>query len=296
MIQSQGIRVARVISLIAAATVLLAVNVLSVQAFSTGPPNGRTGAPGESNCTVLCHSSFPLNSGTGSLTVTGIDTDYIPGNNYTMTVTLADPVAQRWGFELTSLDPANNFAGGLASINGLTQVSIDPLVLDRTYVKHTSAGTSLGTTGSNAWQFDWTAPAEGTGEVTFYVAGNAANGNFFNTGDRIYTRSFSFGEAAGTATPVASAGLRLLPNRPNPFNPATVLAFTLDRGQHVRVTLHDLRGRTVRRLVDGARTAGRWEMTWNGTDDQGRAVVSGTYLVRVQSADGVQTQSIVLAK
>ena len=42
-----------------------------VLASSSGPPDGRTNAPGETNCTA-CHTSFPLNSGAGSLAVSGV--------------------------------------------------------------------------------------------------------------------------------------------------------------------------------------------------------------------------------
>jgi len=68
---------------------------------------------------------------------------------------------------------------------------------------------------------------------------------------------------------------------PNPFNPATRVAWTLTAPGTVRLALHDARGRTVRVLVEGPREAGEHEAVWNGTDDGGRRVAAGTYLLRL---------------
>jgi flagellar hook assembly protein FlgD len=45
--------------------------------------------------------------------------------------------------------------------------------------------------------------------------------------------------------------------------------------------LYDTRGRAVRTLAEGPREAGEYEATWNGTDDTGRHVAAGTYLLRL---------------
>ena len=49
--------------------------------FSTGPEDGRTNAPSESNCTVGCHSSFALNSGDGNFEITLSDSAYLSGES-----------------------------------------------------------------------------------------------------------------------------------------------------------------------------------------------------------------------
>ena len=51
------------------------------------PPNGRTGAPGESNCTVGCHNSFALNSGPGVFSISGPQ-KFQPGQTYELTVSI----------------------------------------------------------------------------------------------------------------------------------------------------------------------------------------------------------------
>jgi len=163
-------------------------------AFSGGPPDGVSGAPGDNDCTA-CHSSFEVNSGDGMLTITAPG-DYAPGDTLTIEVDLAQTDQQRWGFESTVLDGSNNPVGELLVTDATnTQKSVGGG--GREYLKHTSSGTYNGTPDASlGWSFDWVAPASDVGPVTFYVAGNAANGNFNNQGDFIYTTSQSVDPAA----------------------------------------------------------------------------------------------------
>lgn len=85
-------------------------------------------------------------------------------------------------------------------------------------------------------------------------------------------------------------------NSPNPFNPRTVIRFELPTPGRARVTVYDLRGRTVRVLVDADLSAGAHDVTWNGLDDAGRAVSSGTYLYEVCSGDQRSVRKMGLLK
>jgi hypothetical protein len=95
---------------------------------------------------------------------------------------------------------------------------------------------------------------------------------------------------------VAAAVTQLLGNHPNPFNPSTTIAFDLARPGPVTLAIHDVQGRLVRTLVDGMLPAGPQQRTWNGTDARGVPAASGVYLCRLQTADGVERRSMVLAK
>lgn len=77
----------------------------------------------------------------------------------------------------------------------------------------------------------------------------------------------------------------LLPNYPNPFNPETIIPVALPERSRVRLTVVDPLGRVVRRLVDGDLPAGRHDIRWDGTTDNGARVASGVYFVRMV-ADG----------
>ncbi len=75
---------------------------------------------------------------------------------------------------------------------------------------------------------------------------------------------------------------------PNPFNPATTLAFDLPRRGHVRLDIHDPRGRRVARLVDGVRAAGPHRVGWRAA-----GLASGVYVARLV-ADGSTTHRRLL--
>ncbi len=177
---------------------------------STGPPGRYTGAPGDNPlaCTQ-CHTSFPLNSGQGSVKIVYPGgTKYQPGATYRMRVELRDPNQQRWGFQFTARlasNPAVQSAGTLQNVNSFTRMACfngaetpcsDTSLIQ--FIEHSLEGTRLGTTGGVDFEFDWTAPAKGSGAVTFYVAGNAANGNGNNQGDYIYTSSLAIDEGPST--------------------------------------------------------------------------------------------------
>jgi hypothetical protein len=68
---------------------------------------------------------------------------------------------------------------------------------------------------------------------------------------------------------------------PNPFNPATSIAYSTVREGRVSVRIYSIDGRLVRTLVDNQYTsAGTHEVSWNGRDNQGHEVRSGVYFVK----------------
>lgn len=100
-----------------------------------------------------------------------------------------------------------------------------------------------------------------------------------------------------SATPGSTATeLRLLPARPNPFNPRTRLAFTLPQAGTVRIVVFDLAGRAVRTLVDGSFPQGRHETEWDGCDARGRAAASGSYVARLEFKGRVQVGRLELVR
>src|SRR5882724_1517266 len=158
-----------------------------VHAFSSGPPAGYTGAPGEEpEACAECH--VPPDAGTGHISINAPQT-YIPGQTYSITVTHANPdlTRRRWGFELTALDTSDEKAGELQNLDGLTQIlnNSGPGGA-RQYIEHTASGTFIGQQNGATWTFNWTAPPTDVGTVTFYTAGNQANNDGNTSGDYIY--------------------------------------------------------------------------------------------------------------
>lgn len=88
-----------------------------------------------------------------------------------------------------------------------------------------------------------------------------------------------------------AAGFRLDPNRPNPFQQATTLSYTLDRPGPVRLAVYNLLGQEVARLVEGARAAGIHAATFDAS-----ALPSGVYLVRLEAAGQVRTRLVMLQR
>ena len=165
-----------------------------VSASVNGPSASHTGAPGEANC-VSCHVDFPVNSGTGSVTLAGVPANYLPNQQVSLTVTTSQADAVIYGFQLTAVDsegkrigtytlPAQNPAQ-MQTVNGIVGGN------QRTYVEHTSDGVIPQMFGSKSWTFTWNAPAQRGGKVSFYVAGNSANSDGSASGDYIYTTSKS---------------------------------------------------------------------------------------------------------
>lgn len=78
---------------------------------------------------------------------------------------------------------------------------------------------------------------------------------------------------------------------PNPFADATTIPFTLAEPTTVRLDVFDAMGRRVAVLRDGAHSAGRYEVTW-GPD----GLAAGTYFVRLQAGDEMQTLRAVIVR
>lgn len=87
-----------------------------------------------------------------------------------------------------------------------------------------------------------------------------------------------------------------LTSHPNPFNPATRLAFELAAESHVRLEVFDLRGRRVAGLLDESRPAGHHAVTWQARHDDGRGLASGVYVARLQAGDRCLTRRLTLVR
>ncbi|MBE0566575.1 MAG: T9SS type A sorting domain-containing protein [Krumholzibacteria bacterium] len=100
--------------------------------------------------------------------------------------------------------------------------------------------------------------------------------------------------AVSAAPPPPAA--RWLQASPNPFNPATVLAFELAEPGPVTLAVYGIDGRLVANLAEGRHERGRHEVTWDGTDAYGRRVASGVWLARLTAADGTVTRKLTMNK
>ncbi len=75
----------------------------------------------------------------------------------------------------------------------------------------------------------------------------------------------------------------LLQNYPNPFNSSTTISFSIPVASNVEILIFDLLGQYVRRLVSSEMAAGWHELHWDGIDEAGTAVSSGTYIYELKT-------------
>ena len=152
--------------------------------------------------------------------------------------------------------------------------------------------------GSGAWgengQYVYSSPA-GNDLVGYSLAVDAdhlAVGAFTlgGTGGAvlIYPGPGSGGTSAVGDLPAAPVQVSAYPN---PFNPATTLAFSVDRRGEVEVLIHDLRGALVARVFRGEMEAGAHEVTWRAD-----GLPSGVYLATVRAGAAMRTTQVSLVK
>lgn len=80
-------------------------------------------------------------------------------------------------------------------------------------------------------------------------------------------------------------------NYPNPFNPKTIISYDVPVASHVTLSIFDVNGREVQRLVNGFEQPGRYFVTWKP-----RTVASGIYLCRMIAGSASFTRKLVIIK
>lgn len=171
-----------------ALALFVAVDSVYNKAFtwSAQSPDGKTNSPGDGgNCTD-CHAGVAVP--TPNLIQSDVPSSgYVPGETYTIGCGISSGHS-KYGFQISPQDASGNLLGTLTAGTG-SKVTSDK------YVTHDNPFS-----GSVAvWSFQWTAPAAGTGDVTFYGSFLGANDNGNPTGDQVLTSTLvvSEDESAG---------------------------------------------------------------------------------------------------
>lgn len=85
-------------------------------------------------------------------------------------------------------------------------------------------------------------------------------------------------------------------NRPNPFNPSTLISYYVSSSGHLTLDIYDILGRRVRTLVSGDAEPGQYAVEWDGTDNDGRQTASGIYFARLSTGQYQTTHKMVLVR
>ncbi|NOX37760.1 MAG: T9SS type A sorting domain-containing protein [Calditrichaeota bacterium] len=89
---------------------------------------------------------------------------------------------------------------------------------------------------------------------------------------------------------------QLFQNYPNPFNPSTTIKYRISQAGEIKLVIYDMLGREVKTLVKGFKSAGTYEVVWDGTDNFGRKVGSGTYIYMLKFGDKQISRKMTLMK
>jgi len=158
-----------------------------------------------------CHSDGAINASLElSFTTTSSEAvdEYEPGTEYfiDLNITSADPFVGS-GFQMIAMNENDESIGTWSFIPGPAQIVE---LNGRTYVEHNTAFV-----GTTPWQLNWTAPAEGSGAVTFYAAVLAHNNNGNTQGDGVATTTFTASEFGVSSVNNANQDLTKMLISPN---------------------------------------------------------------------------------
>lgn len=238
---------------------------------------GYTGAPGEQTCnTSGCHTGSALNSQGGTLEISApglTNWEYVPGQQYTISVTVGQSGRSLFGLCFEALQSNGDNAGTLAAGAGSHILTKMVSGFNRKSVTHLLNGGA--SANSHTFTFTWTAPATNIGNVTFYCAGNAANGNGSDSGDFIYTTSQVVTPSSVTSVEevAATAAIEVFPN---PFTNEIRMNYSLPKSGFLSAEVYDLTGKLVANLMNKNVFAGDYSETFDLSE-----LSSGNYFIHL---------------
>jgi ligand-binding sensor domain-containing protein len=207
----------------------------------------------------------------------------------------APPIGER--LTLSVMDAkGNRYAGNFkaASGEGATwDIDLKPVEKDR-HVTLKIDGMDRLPAGFKAWLIDTDR------ECALELKDGAAEADVPRDGTgphlKLIIGTDAYAESASQGMPLEPYKFALQPNYPNPFNPETRIAYTLEFKGRVSVVVFDGLGRKIRTLASGVQGAGGHEAVWNGFDDSGRPVPSGVYICRVRAGEFATSRKMALIR
>lgn len=269
-----------------------------VNAPPTPPDVVITREPGSTDVTITVEGYTTFGSGTGMFCACAFDKVGVLTS--VISVTLVDTSKQAFpGFSF-SLIPATSAAFNAVEagdwtgfLSGLSQV-----IPEGAAVNIIIEATIDATTTTEAL-----VEALGTGGQLNFGSGHSIIGTDEGNSDGTLTGNHQSLLAAGTITVDSTvvgvdendlelpAEFVLKQNYPNPFNPTSSIGYVLPKSSEVFLTVYNLRGEEVARLVEGYKDAGWHKVTWNAS-----GVSSGIYFYRLQAGELIETKKMILLK
>jgi len=136
-----------------------------------------------------------------------------------------------------------------------------------------------------------------------YTDENVAVGTYIYSVRAVYSEGISIPQTVQVTLPLSDNDNVLVPvvtalhgNYPNPFNPETIIRFSLARECPVVIEVYNLKGQRVRSLAGGVYKAGVHNVVWNGLSDDGRQMGSGVYFYRLVAGEYRAVRKMLLLK
>tara|TARA_B110000902_G_scaffold242122_1_gene293147 strand:+ start:1583 stop:2365 length:783 start_codon:yes stop_codon:yes gene_type:complete len=246
---------------------LIPVSAFILMSNSSGRTSGSSGSPGDGGKTCTeCHAG-------GNFSASLQITDDIPAGgyelntDYNITVTNTS-TASKHGFQVTAEKTSNDSKVGIFTAGTGSQAFSND-----NYLTHTTSGNN-----QNSWSFTWTSPATDEGEIKFYSASIAANGNGGTTGDQVVTTS-----TGGVTTLGIPAAKRLsFEMYPNPALEDVTIQLPSD-SEKATVEFYDNLGKLA------------LKKTISSSNDKMnvKELTSGTYILKVISEDKIGSQKFI---
>jgi hypothetical protein len=237
----------------------------SEQKSSGGAPAGYTNSPADGqNCShCMGGTAVPV---TGWITSNIPASGYMPGSTYTISVTATGSGDK--GFQVSPQDAAGNLLGTLTAGTG------NKLTGSNKYVTHNAAQSA----DNYTWNFEWTAPAAGVGDITFYGAIAVGKLNTKTTILKVSQSSVGISELSQAEISVF----------PNPVHRSFTVSFPVLKSENVTIDLMNTSGAPVLNLMRELVKAGEFTRTFS--IDQ----PSGVYLLRITNGEETQIKKIIL--
>ncbi len=112
----------------------------------------------------------------------------------------------------------------------------------------------------------------------------------------VYSLGITTSALDGNDNSTLPSRMTLEQNFPNPFNPRTVIEYSIPHADHVSVEIYDVTGRLVKTLVSGRQEAGPHFTSWDGTGNAASIVSSGTYFSVVRIGNDIQSRKMIFLK
>jgi hypothetical protein len=236
----------------------------------TGAPRAASGGPSEGGVTCSqggCH--FGTSTDVSNIITTDIPVGgYTPGTTYNITVTVSG--SGQKGLMVSAQNASGNFLGSFISGPGSKVVFTD-------YITHTNSKS----TSPAVWNFQWIAPATGTGAVTFY-------GAFAITRNTTQKQSITVQENLNTSISESIADFKLAVF-PNPVSDFLTISFNLKQTENTTIRLVSMDGKESITLLKGLLYSGQHENKFDVT-----SVKQGLYLLNINTPTGNTYQKIMI--